>query len=61
MNKTLLHVTNPYVKHTPESSFLFSIIGDIPTADEWICSDLLSMAVRKQNAHDEFSMTCNYF
>ena len=60
MNKTL-HVTNPYVKHTPESSFLFSIIGDIPTADEWICSELLSMAVRKQNAHDEFSMTCNYF
>lgn len=60
MEKTL-PIHKPYVSHTPESSFLFSILQDIPTADEWICSRLLSMVVRKENVHDEFSMVGNFF
>lgn len=60
MQKTL-PVHKPYISHTPESSFLFSILQDIPTADEWICSKLLSMVVRKENVHDEFSMIGNFF
>lgn len=57
----ILAIHKPYVSHTPESSFLFSILQDIPTSDEWICSRLLSMVVRKPNVHDEFSMVGNFF
>ncbi len=60
MEKILL-VNRPYITHTPESSFLFSILPNIPTSDEWICSRLLSMVVRKENVHDEFSLIGNYF
>ena len=60
MEKTLL-VNTPYISHTPESSFLFSILQNIPTSDEWICSRLLSMVVRKENVHDEFSMIGKYY
>lgn len=57
----ILSINKPYITHTPESSFLLSIIHDIPTADEWICSRLLSMVVRKENVHDEFSMIGKYY
>lgn len=56
-----LPLNKPYITHTPGSSFLFSVLQNIPTADEWICSRLLSMVIRKENVHDEFSMTGNYF
>ena len=61
MKDKKLPVNKQYVVHTPESSFLSSILQEIPTADEWICSRLLSMVVRKENVHDEFSMIGNYF
>ena len=59
--KKILPVTEPYITHTPESSFLFSLIGNVNTADEWICSRLMSMVVKKENVHDEFSMIGKYF
>lgn len=59
--KKILPVHKPYVSHTPESSFLFSILPNIPTSDEWICFRLFSMVVRKENVHDEFSMIGNFF
>ena len=61
MRDKILPINKPYITHTPESSFLFSLLANIDTADEWICSRLLSMVVRKENVHDEFSMVGKYF
>ena len=61
MREKILPINNPYITHTPESSFLFSLLANIDTSDEWIYSRLLSMVIRKENLHDEFSMVGKYF
>lgn len=51
----ILNMSEPYISHTPESSFIFSVLGNNDTSMEWLSFNFLSMVFMTDLKDDEFT------